>query len=295
MQDRIEEFILQIHKERDTSSNTEISYRRDLKKFMEYMDEHSLNNISDITQDDLKKYIDVLNGLGRAPSTISRNIASLKAYFNFLCQNGYIDKNPTTGLKAPKIEKKTPGVLSIKEIDALLRQPSKKTPKELRDKAMLELLYATGMRVTELITLKTEDINIRLEYIICHDRKKDRVIPFGTESKNALNEYLKDGRDALIGENKDSHILFPNCSGNEMSRQGFWKLIKSYGKKAGIQAEITPHTLRHSFATHLVENGADLRAVQEMLGHSDISTTQIYMTAGNKRVREVYAKAHPKA
>lgn len=295
MQDKIEEFILQIHKEKDTSSNTEISYKRDLRKFTEYISEHSKKSISEITREDLVQYIEILKGLGRAPSTISRNIASLKAYFNFLCQKGYIDKNPAQGIKAPKIEKKAPGILSLKEIDALLRQPSNKTPKELRDKAMLELLYATGMRVTELITLKMQDINIRLEYIICHDRKKDRVIPFGTESKNALVEYLKDGRDALIGEDKDSDILFPNCSGGEMSRQGFWKLIKSYGKKAGITAEITPHTFRHSFAAHLVENGADLRAVQEMLGHSDISTTQIYMTAGNKRVREVYAKAHPKA
>ena len=295
MQDKIEEFILQIHKEKNTSSNTEISYKRDLKKLLSYFDERSLKDISDITHDDLLQYIESLNNIGRAPSTVSRNIASIKAYFSFLCQNRYIDKNPAEGIKAPKIEKKAPGILSLKEIDALLRQPSKKTPKELRDKSMLELLYATGMRVTELITLKLDDVNIKLEYIICHDRKKERIIPFGTEAKKALIEYLNNGRNALIGDNKDIRILFPNCSGGEMSRQGFWKLIKSYGKKAGIDAEITPHTLRHSFAAHLVENGADLRAVQEMLGHSDISTTQIYMTAGNQRVREVYAKAHPKA
>ncbi len=295
MQNYIEEFIVQIHKEKNTSSNTEISYQRDLNKFYEHLNRLDLDDISAVDQEVLLDYIDSLKQIGRAPSTISRNIASLKAYFNFLWKNGYCETNPAVGIKAPKIEKKVPEILTIKEIDALLKQPAQKTPKELRDKSMLELLYATGMRVTELITLKVDDINIKLEYIICRDRKKERFIPFGSEAKNALVDYLENGRDVLIGENSDSDILFPNCSGEVMSRQGFWKLIKAYGKKAGIRSEITPHTLRHSFAAHLVENGADLRAVQEMLGHSDISTTQIYMAAGNRRVREVYAKAHPKA
>ncbi|MCR5737321.1 MAG: site-specific tyrosine recombinase XerD [Eubacterium sp.] len=295
MQNYIEEFIVQIHMEKNTSSNTEISYQRDLNKFYDYMVQKGIDDISDVSQENLVDYIDALKKLGRAPSTISRNIASLKAYFNFLWKNGYCSENPALGIKAPKIEKKVPEILTIKEIDALLKQPSQKTPKALRDKSMLELLYATGMRVTELITLRVDDINIKLEYIICRDRKKERFIPFGTEAKSALVEYLENGRNALIGENTESDILFPNCSGEVMSRQGFWKLLKSYGKKAGISSEITPHTLRHSFAAHLVENGADLRAVQEMLGHSDISTTQIYMATGNRRVREVYAKAHPKA
>ncbi len=295
MQDKIEEFILQIHNEKNTSSNTEISYKRDLKKFVDYIQSQSITDVSKVTHEDLVQYVDVLKKKGRAPSTVSRNIASLKAYFNFLCQNGYANENPATGLKAPKIEKKIPEILSLKEIDALLRQPSKKSPKELRDKSMFELLYATGMRVTELISLRLDDVNIKLEYIVCRDRKKERLIPFGTDAKKALVEYLQNGRAHLLKDHTDSDVLYPNCSGGEMSRQGFWKLIKFYGKKAGITSEITPHTLRHSFAAHLVENGADIRAVQEMLGHSDISTTQIYMTAGNKRVREVYAKAHPKA
>lgn len=294
MQKIIEEFILKLHSEKNTSSNTEISYKRDLTKFLEYLNNGRKIKLETVTEIDLENYIKYLDSLGRAATTVSRNIASLKSFFAFLCEKGLVDKNPAIGLKAPKIEKKVPDVLSIKEVDALLKQPSRNTPKELRDKSMLELLYATGMRVSELISLKLDDINIKQEYIICHDRKKDRLIPFGTEAKNALIKYLSDGRAQLL-KDEDSDVLYPNCSGGLMSRQGFWKLIKAYGKKAGIKSEITPHTLRHSFASHLVENGADLRAVQEMLGHSDISTTQIYMTSGNKRVIEVYAKAHPKA
>ncbi|MFQ9515525.1 MAG: site-specific tyrosine recombinase XerD [Eubacterium sp.] len=295
MQKIIEEFILQLHTEKNTSSNTEVSYKRDLNQLFQYLNDKNLNDITLITKQNLEDYITCLKQIGRAATTISRSIASMKAFFGYLFEKGIINNNPAMGLKAPKIVKKVPEILSIKEVDALLKQPSRNTPKELRDKSMLELLYATGMRVTELITLRVEDVNIKLEYIVCHDRKKERMIPFGTDAKNALVAYLNYGRQQLLGENNDSDILYPNCSGGEMSRQGFWKLIKSYGKKAGIKSELTPHTLRHSFAVHLVENGADLKAVQEMLGHSDISTTQIYMTSGNKRVREVYAKAHPKA
>lgn len=295
MQKLIEEFILKLHSEKNTSSNTEVSYKRDLKKLFTYLEDNQIVNLKKVSAETLESYISSLSAIGRAPTTISRSIASMKAFFGFLCDEGYLEENPASQLKSPKIIKKSPEILTINEIDALLQQPSKNTPKELRDRSMLELLYATGMRVTELITLKVSDVNIKLEYIVCHDRKRERQIPFGTEAKNALITYLSDGRMKLLGDNKDSDILYPNCSGGEMSRQGFWKLIKSYGKKAGIQSEITPHTLRHSFATHLVENGADLKAVQQMLGHSDISTTQIYMTPANKRVREVYAKAHPKA
>ena len=174
-----------------------------------------------------------------------------------------------------------------------MEQPKGNTPKEIRDKAMLELLYATGIRVSELISLNVSDVNMQMGYIICHDASKERVIPFGHEAKNALNKYFEESRDTML-EDKGSDILFVNCSGEPMSRQGFWKLIKYYAKKAGIEADITPHTLRHSFAAHLVENGADLRSVQEMLGHSDISTTQIYATMNHSRIRDVYSKAHPR-
>lgn len=292
MQHLIDEFIIQLHKEKNTSDNTEISYKRDLSKLFEYL---QITDIEKVTSEDLKLYISHLNELGRAATTISRTIASMKAFFHFTETFGYTKTNVASDLKAPKVEKKIPEILSVRDVDALLKTPSKNTPKELRDKAMLELLYATGMRVSELITLQVQDLNLENEYLICHDRTKERMIPFGSEAKNALVFYIKEGRNRLLDRNYESKILFPNCSGGAMSRQGFWKLIKQYGKKAGIKAEITPHTLRHSFASHLVENGADLRAVQEMLGHSDISTTQVYLNTGNKRLREVYAKAHPKA
>ena len=295
MEELINKFLKQLNKEKSISKNTEDSYRRDLTKMFEYMKVTSKTALAKVKQKDIEKYIKHLNKLGRKPATISRNIASAKAFFGYLVSTGTVKTNPAANLKAPKIEKKVPEVLSVKEIDALLKQPSKNTPKELRDKSMLELLYATGMRVSELIALKLDDVNIKLEYIVCHNRKQNRIIPFGTAAKNALSNYLSKGREALLGDNKDSDVLFPNCSGGQMSRQGFWKLIKSYGKKAGIGSELTPHTLRHSFAAHLVENGADLKSVQQMLGHSDISTTQIYMNSQNTRVREVYAKAHPKA
>ena len=181
----------------------------------------------------------------------------------------------------------------MEETVRLLEQPSGSSPKELRDKAMLELLYATGMRVSELITVKLSDVNLILNYVVCRDGEKERVIPFGDNAKAALDHYLQHGRMYLVRED-GSEFLFVNCSGSGMSRQGFWKLIKYYAKKAGIVEDITPHTLRHSFAAHLVENGADLRSVQEMLGHSDISTTQIYAQMNHSRIKEVYAKAHPR-
>lgn len=295
MQNIIEEFILQLHTKKDTSSNTEISYKRDLTKFFEYLNIGSIEEIKNITKHDLEEYIKHLSDIGRATTTISRNVASIKAFFAYLYDEEIMKSNPSVGVKAPKIIKKVPEILTVSQVDALLEQPSKNSPKELRDKAMLELLYATGMRVTELITLKMDDVNLAQEYVVCHDRKKERIVPFGSDAKKALVRYITDGREYLLGDNEDSVIMFPNCQGGAMSRQGFWKLIKTYGKKAGIETELTPHTLRHSFASHLVENGADLKSVQEMLGHSDISTTQIYITSGNKRVREVYAKAHPKA
>ena len=183
--------------------------------------------------------------------------------------------------------------MSPEEAVRLLEQPSGNSAKELRDKAMLELLYATGIRVTELITLKLSDVNVGMSFILCRDANKERVIPFGNAARQALIKYIEEARDGML-EDKRTEILFVNCSGLPMSRQGFWKLIKFYAKKAGITADITPHTLRHSFAAHLVENGADLRSVQEMLGHSDISTTQIYANINHKRIREVYAKAHPR-
>ena len=201
MQNIIEEFILQLHTKKDTSSNTEISYKRDLKKFFEYLNIGSIEEIKNITKQDLEGYIKHLSDIGRATTTISRNVASIKAFFAYLYDEEIMKSNPSVGLKAPKIIKKVPEILTVSQVDALLEQPSKNSPKELRDKAMLELLYATGMRVTELITLKMDDVNLAQEYVVCHDRKKERIVPFGSDAKKALVRYITDGREYLLGDN----------------------------------------------------------------------------------------------
>lgn len=293
MEQAIDQFVAYLHNIKETSTNTELSYRRDLKKVIAFLRARNLTDWVDIKEEDLKDYITSMGEQHFAAATISRNIASIKALFHFMAQEGIVKKDITDGLKAPKIEKKMPEILTMDEVIRLLEQPSGNSHKEIRDKAMLELLYATGIRVTELITLKVSEVNLPMSFIICRDAHKERVIPFGKAAKEALVRYLTEAREQMI-EDKSSDILFCNFSGAPMSRQGFWKLIKFYAKKAGITADITPHTLRHSFAAHLVENGADLRSVQEMLGHSDISTTQIYANMNHNRIREVYAKAHPR-
>lgn len=293
MEQSIDRFITYLHNVKNTSANTEMSYRRDLKKVVAFLRSRGLTELVDVKAEDLQAYIVSMNEQNFAAATVSRNIASIKAFFHFLCQEGVITQDVSNDLKAPKIEKKMPEILTTDEVIRLLEQPSGDSPKEIRDKAMLELLYATGIRVTELITLKVHEVNLSMSFIVCKDAHKERVIPFGMAAKNALVKYMSEARDKML-EDKSSDILFANCSGSSMSRQGFWKLIKYYSKKAGITTDITPHTLRHSFAAHLVENGADLRSVQEMLGHSDISTTQIYANMNHNRIREVYAKAHPR-
>lgn len=257
------------------------------------MQERGITSVSAVTEQDLKAYIHALENQKLAAATVSRNIASIKAFFFYMFSEGKIQNDAALCLKAPKIEKKVPEILTMGEVSALLEQANGDSPKEIRDKAMLELLYATGIRVTELISLKVSDVNLPMHFIMCRDPHKERMIPFGTQAHDALERYLGGVRAEMV-EDKSSEILFANCSGKPMSRQGFWKLIKFYAKKAGITADITPHTLRHSFAAHLVENGADLKSVQEMLGHSDISTTQVYANMNHNRIREVYAKAHPR-
>ncbi|MBD5522279.1 MAG: site-specific tyrosine recombinase XerD [Lachnospiraceae bacterium] len=293
MEKEITAFISYLHDIKKTSDNTEMSYRRDLEKMYHFMLQKGISGVTAMTEEDLTSYIKYLEDNHFAAATISRNVASIKAFYHFLMQEGIVSKDAAEKLKSPKIEKKMPGILSPDEVVRLLEQPSGNSPKEIRDKAMLELLYATGIRVTELITLKMTDLNMKMGVLICKDSNKERLIPFGNAAKSALERYLKDAREDMM-EDKSSEILFANCSGKPMSRQGFWKLIKFYANKADIKADITPQTLRHSFAAHLVENGADLKSVQEMLGHSDISTTQIYANLNYNHIKDVYAKAHPR-
>ena len=293
MEREINNFISYLHNIKKTSNNTELSYKRDLGKLCQYLVENGISDVNGITTEVLSSYIVYLGENHFAAATISRNVASIKAFFHYLYKEGIVEKDVSDGLKAPKIEKKMPEILTTEEVIWLLEQPKGDTPKEIRDKAMLELLYATGIRVTELITLKVSDVNMQMGFIICRDGSKERVIPFGAAAKRAMIQYLEKARNVMLLD-LHSDILFVNCSGQPMSRQGFWKLIKYYAKKAGIVTDITPHTLRHSFAAHLVENGADLRSVQEMLGHSDISTTQIYLNLGTSKIRDVYMKTHPR-
>lgn len=275
MKQDIHNFIQYLHQEKQTSENTELSYERDLKKMSLYLTELGVNRVDAVTPEVLNSYIIEQEQSGLKPATVSRSIASMKAFFHYEELEQKISEDPALNLKAPKVEKKAPSILTTEETDRLLSQPKENSPKGLRDKAMLELLYATGIRVSELISLKLTDVDLSTGYITCVDAHKERVIPITPVAKDTLVRYIREGRPQLV-KDENSVWLFTNCSGEAMSRQGFWKLIKSYGKRAGIESEITPHILRHSFAAHLVCSGADLKIVQEILGHSDISTTQVY-------------------
>lgn len=294
MENAIREFVSYLRTTRNASENTAVSYERDLRKLMAYLtDVQEVNGWSRVTQTHLNAYMLRMERQNYAASSISRNVASIRTFYQYLQKQGIAKTNPADELKPPKAEKKVPEILTMDQVNALLSQPDLRTPKGKRDSAMLELLYATGIRVSELIGLRVEDVNLRMEYISCVDRTKERIIPFGRTARNALELYLKESRDLMLGS-KDEGMLFTNCQGRPMSRQGFWKILKTYAKGAGIEGDITPHTLRHSFAVHLLENGADLQAVQEMMGHSDISTTQFYLTMNLGRMRDVYEKAHPR-
>lgn len=271
----IDRFIIYLREVKKTSKNTEVSYQRDLMKLAAFLEEQGIQSVDKVTKTSLNSYILYLEKEGRATTTISRTLASMKAFFHFEYSEGKIKKDPAEFIKAPKVEKKAPAILTVEEVNRLLSQPSKETPKELRDRAMLELLYATGIRVSELVHLRECDVNMQVGFITCHDEHRERMIPFGRVARLALAAYLERGRNELL-KGQESQWLFTNCSGKPMSRQGFWKIIKYYGDKAGIEADITPHTLRHSFAAHLLKDGADIHAVQAMLGHSDAATTQMY-------------------
>lgn len=295
MKSLVEEFINYLAVERGLANNTLDSYNRDLKQFKGFLEKEKIENLQKATRNIIMSYLLFLQKRGRATATVSRHLAALKSFYHFLLREKYIEKDPTANLESPKLEKKLPHVLSVHEVEMLLNQPKAIEPGGLRDKAMLELLYATGIRVSELISLDVDHINLEMGYIRCFGKgSKERIVPVGSFARRCINEYLQKGRVKLIKVNGEQS-LFVNQHGKRLTRQGFWKIIKKYARRAGISKEITPHTLRHSFATHLLENGADLRSVQEMLGHADITTTQIYTHLTKGRLREVYTKSHPRA
>lgn len=279
---------------RHKSLNTVESYKRDVTQYISYLDGTGVTDISSTTKTTVLSYLLYLQKEGRASSTVSRTLASLRSYYLFMMQNGVVKSNPTSNLEAPHVEKKIPKILSGEEVELLLEQPKNCDNKGIRDKAMLELLYATGIRVSELINLDVSDVNVPMSFVRCKGGKKERIIPMGYQAKDALENYINNVRKYMVKDENET-ALFVNCSGARLSRQGFWKLIKYYQHIAGIETDITPHTLRHSFAAHLLENGADLHSIQEMMGHADISSTQVYSRMMNSKIKDVYAKAHPRA
>ena len=279
--------------EKQASANTISSYLRDVHQFAAAMDGKGVELDQAVTQD-VEDYASSLTKRGKSPATVTRSVASIKSFYSCLMGKGYVDQNPAKGVSPARVERKLPQVLTGKEVELFLEQPECTDLKGYRDRAMLELLYATGIRVSELIELDVDDLNLPGGVLKCFSKGKERIIPLYPAAIRALNEYINNIRPQLV-DSVDETALFVNMSGERMSRQGFWKLIKYYQEKAGIQKDITPHTLRHSFAAHLLENGADLRSIQEMLGHADISSTQIYSRLINQKIKDVYKKAHPRA
>jgi len=294
MEALVQKFINFLEKDKRLSLNTLQSYRRDIEQYMSYLREINLNNITNTNKTTIIAYLLHLQKKGRATSTISRNLASIRSFYQYITKNKIVDKDPTLELESPKVEKKLPQILSTQEVELLLEQPKCTDLKGYRDKAMLELLYATGIRVTELISLDITDINLEMGFIKCNKGSRERMIPIGSIATKALQEYITKARGFLI-QNNEEKALFVNINGGRLTRQGFWKIIKQYKNQAKINKDITPHTLRHSFAAHLLENGADLRSIQEMLGHSDISSTQIYAQIAKNKIKEIYKKTHPRA
>lgn len=294
MLSEIDSFISYLQEVKGSSRNTVISYRRDLVQMAAFLEEQGISTPAKVTKTSLNSYILYLEKQGKATTTISRVLASIKSFFQYELNEGQIRRDPAALLKTPKIEKKPPVILTVDEVNRLLSQPADGSPKEIRDRAMLELLYATGIRVSELIGLKQTDVNIPVGFITCHDSHRERMIPFGKKARGALVQYLEHARDSLL-KGKTSELLFTNCNGEPMSRQGFWKIVKYYGERAGIVTDITPHSLRHSFAAHLIGGGADIQAVQTMLGHADMATTQMYVSYAQKEpIRLAYAASHPR-
>ncbi len=293
MEKQIKLFLEFLQNEKKLSDNTLQSYKRDILQYQNYLEENGIN-YAKVSKEDVKAYLTYLKQIGKKPSTISRNLASIRSFYQFSIRNKKIKNDPTEDVQSPKIEKRVPSVLTAQEVELLLEQPKDVDLKGTRDKAMLEFAYATGMRVTEIINLNIEDVNLAEEYVVCKVGSKQRNIPLGSLSLKALKEYIEEARPILIKSEKEK-ALFVNVNGQRLTRQGFWKIVKYYKEQAHITKDITPHVLRHSFATHLLQNGADLKAIQTMLGHSDISSTQVYMQFQDPGLKDIYQKAHPRA
>ena len=293
MEKQITLFLEFLQDDKKLSENTLQSYKRDIKQYESYIQKTNQNYLK-VEEENIRDYLKYLQEIGKKSSTVSRNLASIRSFYQFLIRIKEINNDPTVNIQSPKVAKRVPSILTSKEVELLLEQPQDVDLKGIRDKAMLEFAYATGMRVTEIISLNIDDVNLEEGYVICRSGSKQRNIPLGSLSLKALKEYMEESRPYLI---RDESItaLFVNVNGKRLTRQGFWKIVKYYKEQAHITKDITPHVLRHSFATHLLQNGADLKAIQTMLGHSDISSTQVYMQFQDEGLKNVYRKTHPRA
>lgn len=294
MEDQINGFVGYLQQKKSASASTLQSYHHDVLQFSEYMQQNGINDFNKVARDFVFEYIEYLRKIGRSDSTVSRFIASLRCFYQYLISQDFAESNPAAGIKLKKDKRRLPEILTNEEVVTLLNQPDCVDFKGYRDRAMLEILYATGIRVSELVALNIKDINLELGVLYCRNQGKSRIIPIYPAAVKAVAEYLHQAR-GIIYDDGDDQAIFVNLSGNRLTRQGFWKIIKLYAQKADIRKSITPHTLRHSFAAHLLENGADLKSIQEMLGHSDISSTQIYTQVIKNRYKDVYKKCHPRA
>ena len=293
MEKQVKLFLDFLKDDKKLSDNTLQSYRRDIEQYEKYVSDNKINYLK-VTEETILEYMEFLREENKKESTISRSLASIRSFYQYLIRVKKIKKDPTMTIESPKISKRTPNILTSKEVELLLDQPKDVDLKGTRDKAMLEFAYATGMRVTEMISLDIDDVKLDEGYVVCRGRSKSRNIPLGSMSLKALKEYIDDARPYLIRDESEE-ALFVNVNGTRLTRHGFWKILKYYKEQAHIEKDITPHVLIHSFATHLLQNGADLKAIQTMLGHSDISSTQVYMQFQDPGIKNEYKKAHPRA
>jgi integrase/recombinase XerD len=292
----LQSFIRFLSVERGLSKNTLESYERDLQQFVDYLHRQGITAWKETSKTNIAGFMSQLKLLGRAAATLSRNLVSIRAFYQYLVRERLVDADPSLFIEAPKLEKKLPKVLSVEEVGKLLDAPHLELVSGVRDKAMLELLYATGIRVSELISMNVDDVHLQLGFIRCMGKgNKERNIPLSSISIRCLTAYIHKDRKKMLKKSADEEALFIGHLGTRMTRQGFWKILKRYASEMNIESDITPHALRHSFAAHLIENGADLRSVQEMLGHSDISSTQLYVQVTKLKMKDVYNRAHPRA
>ena len=289
------DFIEYLQKERKMSKNTLEAYSRDILEFMAFEGSRGMSDILDTSSTEIIGFLHNLKIAGKSAATVNRKLASVRAFFNYLIEAGLMKNNPTANIKSPKIERKEIEYLEMDEIDKLLATPDDSV-KGVRDRAILEVLYATGIRVSELIEANVEDINLRMGFITCTgEQSNPRIVPLGRPSRAALEDYIYDGRKKLVKENTAEKALFVNYYGKRITRQGLWKILKEYGNKAGIEHRLTPNIIRTSFAVHMLQNGADLKTLQELMGHEDITATQVYLSVTKNRIKDVYDKSHPRA